>query len=764
MKIELINSYKQKKYVEAKYIAKKILLTDAKDYEALFYLANSFLFTGEFKSAKDYFQLIIEYYPDKYQGYEGLYKIYKANGDRYNELIQLKKILENFPNVVHIYKETTLLLLQENLINEAENISLECIKKFPDSYHGYESYAFVLEKKQEWEKALEIWNNIIHKFPNFLAAHLNMLKLHVKIYGYERTTSLFESSSQKFKNTEKIDKLYAIEAEKAFKWNDATEIWSRLLSQYPLNTFFVSRKAIALRHVKGIIASREYLFSALRDQPDNLVLKLNILDTYLIEKKWEYSLLYGNDIIKNVQDTAQKSNIYFKLRIPYRELKKLDELENIFLDLIKENPSIYISWKGYATVPELMLDGNEKLLKKACHRWKRASEKFPNIVEAKIKYGEILLSMQQLDFANQVFIELKRDFPNNFYAWKGWCLAAHHMRNWVEARKRLLETRIKFPSQFNSIYYYLVNVLQNDNRLAEIENSFIWHTKSLFKENIKNSLNECLELSKINIYRIIGNYKKADEKALELLNVLPFKDPTTLPKPQKSNISQYIEHSKNNETLVICFSGMDGKRTQNHYRNYGLQCIDKIAFNSSDTYNYQGFANKTIKYNFLLLRDNYNSWYQIHTDYYRTIIENYIKSGNYKKIVLVGASSGGFAAMMYGQLVHADIVYVQAPQTLAFTSYSTQFNKELELQYNLSSTAYTSIAKLQNQSNGFIPKVYVQVCENNGIDMFSINMLNTSDPNLFVHKYKNDTHSVHTIIGKSKMFQDICSIIDDLQK
>ncbi|HFC7277296.1 TPA: tetratricopeptide repeat protein, partial [Neisseria meningitidis] len=468
--------------------------------------------------------------------------------------------------------------------------------------------------------------------------------------------------------------------------------------------------------------------------------------------------------IKNVQDTAQKSNIYFKLRIPYRELKKLDELENIFLDLIKENPSIYISWKGYATVPELMLDGNEKLLKKACHRWKRASEKFPNIVEAKIKYGEILLSMQQLDFANQVFIELKRDFPNNFYAWKGWCLAAHHMRNWVEARKRLLETRIKFPSQFNSIYYYLVNVLQNDNRLAEIENSFIWHTKSLFKENIKNSLNECLELSKINIYRIIGNYKKADEKALELLNVLPFKDPTTLPKPQKSNISQYIEHSKNNETLVICFSGMDGKRTQNHYRNYGLQCIDKIAFNSSDTYNYQGFANKTIKYNFLLLRDNYNSWYQIHTDYYRTIIENYIKSGNYKKIVLVGASSGGFAAMMYGQLVHADIVYVQAPQTLAFTSYSTQFNKELELQYNLSSTAYTSIAKLQNQSNGFIPKVYVQVCENNGIDMFSINMLNTSDPNLFVHKYKNDTHSVHTIIGKSKMFQDICSIIDDLQK
>ncbi|HEZ6131517.1 TPA: hypothetical protein WI327_002019 [Neisseria meningitidis] len=120
--------------------------------------------------------------------------------------------------------------------------------------------------------------------------------------------------------------------------------------------------------------------------------------------------------------------------------------------------------------------------------------------------------------------------------------------------------------------------------------------------------------------------------------------------------------------------------------------------------------------------------------------------------------------MMYGQLVHADIVYVQAPQTLAFTSYSTQFNKELELQYNLSSTAYTSIAKLQNQSNEFIPKVYVQVCENNGIDMFSINMLNTSDPNLFVHKYKNDTHSVHTIIGKSKMFQDICSIIDDLQK
>ncbi|HEZ4674109.1 TPA: hypothetical protein WIV33_001962 [Neisseria meningitidis] len=55
MKIELINSYKQKKYVEAKYIAKKILLTDAKDYEALFYLANSFYLQENSKAQKTTF-------------------------------------------------------------------------------------------------------------------------------------------------------------------------------------------------------------------------------------------------------------------------------------------------------------------------------------------------------------------------------------------------------------------------------------------------------------------------------------------------------------------------------------------------------------------------------------------------------------------------------------------------------------------------------------------------------------------------------------
>lgn len=127
---------------------------------------------------------------------------------------------------------------------------------------------------------------------------------------------------------------------------------------------------------------------------------------------------------------------------------------------------------------------------------------------------------------------------------------------------------------------------------------------------------------------------------------------------------------------------------------------------------------------------------------------------------MIGASAGGFAALMFGQLLSADIVYTQAPQILAFTNYSTHFNKALEIEYNLTAGKYTDIAYLQQRNNGFIPNTYINACENNGTDVYALSMLNQQDSNLHIRLYSGDTHSVHQVIGKSAMFRELCNIID----
>jgi len=119
-------------------------------------------------------------------------------------------------------------------------------------------------------------------------------------------------------------------------------------------------------------------------------------------------------------------------------------------------------------------------------------------------------------------------------------------------------------------------------------------------------------------------------------------------KPWKQDDHYYYEKN-NSDTLLIVFSGMGGDQ-------------------NPPTFIFYNFL-KQYTCDKLFLRDLQKTWFLQNSNFGSNVLEtaSYIKNlftKKYKKICILGCSSGGFAALLYSRLLKSDHCLVFSPQTL----------------------------------------------------------------------------------------------------
>jgi hypothetical protein len=119
-----------------------------------------------------------------------------------------------------------------------------------------------------------------------------------------------------------------------------------------------------------------------------------------------------------------------------------------------------------------------------------------------------------------------------------------------------------------------------------------------------------------------------------------------------------VEHGKNDEGLIIAFTGMD----------------DRLFLRVYDFFE----ATKGAGYSRILLRDKHRLWYHHGIDRRRRdfsavleYLQSEIKLLRPQKLMCIGTSSAGYAALVAGYLLGADYVHAFAPQTLLDVSIGT---------------------------------------------------------------------------------------------
>lgn len=144
--------------------------------------------------------------------------------------------------------------------------------------------------------------------------------------------------------------------------------------------------------------------------------------------------------------------------------------------------------------------------------------------------------------------------------------------------------------------------------------------------------------------------------------------------------------SKRNKPLIIAFGGMAG----------ALEIPPFEFFNLT----------KKLKVNRIYLRDFSQTWYHSgilgesgNIEDRAIYLANKIKNSEANKVVLFGNSMGGYAAILFGILINADIVHAFVPQTSLFDVGHVRYKNKIMHVKDTFDNKYFDLRRLIESSN-----------------------------------------------------------------
>lgn len=402
---------------------------------------------------------------------------------------------------------------------------------------------------------------------------------------------------------------------------------------------------------------------------------------------------------------------------------------------------------------------------KTAKRWERVVELYPNHSKAVAGLCEPLLTMGELDRVDELLrVYNESNLDENFDIVRIEFLLAHHSERWADAKAYFLILFDNFYDKCDIIYiWYFFRCLQKLGQEELILDYYIKHIQLKYPKILEYYPNHDFHIEKLSVARYLTDKSKVS-RLKQTYRPHALSHQYEYPKLFDEQF-KVLEHNKENETLIIVFSGLGENNPYTVYSKTRLSQLNELIehFDTEKGFTFKNFTHKNTQYNFLLINDIYNSWYQLNFEGYLLKIKETICQLAPKKIVCLGASAGGFASLVFGQLIDADLVFSFAPQGVAITAYSGPYTKDLQIQFSLGIKDYASIFDVQRLYDGFRSKTFLMCCKNQGADMFSISNLDYTDKNLHYTEVFGDDHSLILYLGAKNIFADMCQVIDNFE-
>lgn len=230
------------------------------------------------------------------------------------------------------------------------------------------------------------------------------------------------------------------------------------------------------------------------------------------------------------------------------------------------------------------------------------------------------------------------------------------------------------------------------------------------------------------------------------------------------NIKKMFKVQINGENLpvIVVFQGFVEKYVKDALSgNFDIKKLN----NSELGFCFGGFARNNSDFNYIFVKDNFQLWYLLGFPLVLSALYVHLKSLNAEKVYTIGFSAGGFASILFGHYLRADIAFSYYPQTLAFSAFTNNYRNTMNLKFNLSLLSISDLALVQKVSEGFACNTIISYCENSKVDINQIKRLDATDSKLKINKYPCNSHNLFDHLDSSDEFDRIRSYIDnDLKK
>lgn len=282
-------------YKEALEAFSSALMLEPNDGKILFSIGSVYLLQGNKKKTLEFYNKAESNGFKETILYTNFAKIYKELGDLQLELRNYTKAIESNPLRGDLYIYKINLYLEQRRFQEALNTLEDLRNIVPDAFEGYDLAAKIYMGLNEKEKAIEVLEEGIKKFPN----DLNLLNSKVSLYV----------SMKDVKNAE--------ETLKELKRRATTEVIKRTILMQEVSILALKEDADA------IITKLEEVLE-LEDDCDE-VARFMLMMNYMVKENYDKALEMANVLDEQMTDSHYAlSGIFYKGDI-LKKLGKNDE-------------------------------------------------------------------------------------------------------------------------------------------------------------------------------------------------------------------------------------------------------------------------------------------------------------------------------------------------------------------------------------------------------------------------------------------------------
>lgn len=214
-------------------------MQDEIDYEINFYLATALLNTSRLDESEEVFCRIIKYHPSKYQGYEGLAKIYQKRLELDKAISQWWLIIEKFPDLKHAYNSLGLLLIEKHRFGIAWCVYKDALEKHPGYVSAYEGLLRVKKATgDDYDEVIQVLERSLGQVQDADDLLKVLLSAEIERNSFECLyDKVAQGEYQKFAGA-KSWAFLAEQAELCKRWKSANQAWLLAARKNPKNELY----------------------------------------------------------------------------------------------------------------------------------------------------------------------------------------------------------------------------------------------------------------------------------------------------------------------------------------------------------------------------------------------------------------------------------------------------------------------------------------------------------------------------------------------
>ena len=561
--------------------------------------------------------------------------------------------------------------------------------------------------------SIEQYEILVKEFPNHSPGYVSLANQWQKLERFDKSLEIWEKFLQLESVQNNDDQLfkYGNALLEMFLFEKAHDFFKMFITNFPSSPYGwygLSRLALIINRNKD--KSRQYLDRALHFADSNLESEF-MGKSHDIIPELEYKQYFYNSLAKN-----------------------------------PDNAQLLFFWANTPCYYEPLASAYPKMAK----RYENIVAKFPDNLFFLEIYAQALFDSGQYDKAENLYESLMEQYPYYADFQKQHAMIAHHQEKWVIAKNRFEAYKSKFCYDFGEWFYFYIETLIYSKNIAKARTEYLFLNKNKFLQNSNSHhTNNILQAALFSDYDLM-------EQAFTKINrghVLKFKSSV-------DDIVKPVLNDKDSDVLVICFQGV----ISTTIAQYNLSGFDELNFtqprlSSKLDFDFKGFAKKSTDYNFLFIRDIYNSCHLINVEKVLSCIKSYINKFKPNFIVCTGISGGGIASLIFSRLLNANLNIAIMPRLHTAFARHEQYYYDLMSSYDFKSLMYFDVGYSQKVIDDCQTLNYIIHCDKFSPDSLINYTVNTSNSNYNITHCHGSIHGIMQYLGARNVFAEMDRLI-----